>query len=79
MAKKATYPSVKRFGTRYGKTVRDKYGSIEVQQKKLYPCPHCGYIKVKRMSLGVWHCTKCENTMAGRAFNFEARKSVGGK
>jgi ribosomal protein eL43 len=59
---------VRRFGVRYGRTVKHKLGKIEAQQKRAHACPYCHYPKVRRKSAGIWHCTKCGKTFASRAY-----------
>lgn len=68
MAKKATFGSVKRFGSRYGKRLRDRYGLIETEQRKSHKCPYCHYEKVKREAVGIWMCEKCKTKFTGKAY-----------
>jgi len=68
MAKKATYGSVKRFGSRYGKRLRDRYGAIEAEQRKKHKCPYCNYVKVKRVAIGIWSCNKCGAKFTSKAY-----------
>jgi len=68
MAKKASYPSVKRFGSRYGKRLRDRYGAIEAEHRKKHECPYCHYEQVKRLSVGIWHCNKCNSKFTSKAY-----------
>ena len=68
MVKKATYGSVRRLGSRYGRTVRFKLGKIEAEQRKKHKCPYCNYKKVKRISAGIWHCRKCKATFTNKAY-----------
>ncbi|MBN1502219.1 50S ribosomal protein L37ae [Candidatus Woesearchaeota archaeon] len=60
--------SVKRFGARYGRTTRLRYGEIEQLQRKLHRCPYCHNVKVKRISVGIWHCKKCNAKFTGKAY-----------
>ncbi|MBU2639771.1 MAG: 50S ribosomal protein L37ae [Nanoarchaeota archaeon] len=57
-----------RFGVRYGRTTRTKLKLIEAKQKATYKCPFCTYKKVKRVSAGIWFCSKCNKKFAGRAY-----------
>lgn len=68
MAKKSAYGSTRKFGSRYGKTVRDKFGKIEAEQKKKYKCPYCSRDAVSREAVGIWVCTKCGSKFAGKAY-----------
>lgn len=55
-------------GTRYGSTVRKRYIKVISGLKTAHRCPQCGFIKVKRQSVGVWKCRKCEYTFTGGAY-----------
>ena len=68
MAKKVTYGSVKRLGTRYGRTLRFKLGKIESEQRKKHKCPYCGVSKVRRVALGIWQCGKCNAKFSNKAY-----------
>ena len=60
--------STKRFGARYGKTVKDKFGKIEEMQHKKYKCPYCSRDQVKRIAVGIWQCQKCGNKFTSKAY-----------
>jgi len=68
MAVRKKLGSVKRFGSRYGRTVRHKVASIEAEQRKLHKCPYCHFDRVKRQSVGIWQCRKCNAKFAGKAY-----------
>ena len=55
-------------GVRYGSTVRKRYMRATAGLKKKHRCPQCSFVKVKRVSVGVWKCKKCEYTFAGGAY-----------
>jgi large subunit ribosomal protein L37Ae len=55
-------------GTRYGSTVRKRYVKVTAGLKARHRCPQCGFVKVKRESVGVWKCKKCDYTFAGGAY-----------
>ena len=57
-----------RFGARYGTKIRRKVNNIERKQKAKHPCPSCGEIKAKRISLGIYQCRKCEAKFPGGAY-----------
>lgn len=61
--------STKRFGARYGARLKKKFAEIESQQKAKYPCPYCNYIKVKRVSMGVWQCNTCNAKFSSKAYS----------
>jgi len=63
--------SVKRFGTRYGKTVKQRLATIEEKARQTYTCPYCQYEKVNREATGIWHCDKCDRTFTGKAYTVE--------
>lgn len=67
MAKKTTYGSTKRFGSRYGKTTKDKFGKIETEQRKSHKCPYCSRASVKREALGIWVCKHCNSKFTSKA------------
>jgi large subunit ribosomal protein L37Ae len=68
MVKKVTYGSVKRLGTRYGRTLRFKLGKIESEQRKKHKCPYCNYVQVRRVSAGIWQCKKCDAKFTNKAY-----------
>ncbi len=55
-------------GPRYGATVRKRYVKVITEMKKPHKCPQCGFLKVKRESVGVWKCRKCGYTFTGGAY-----------
>jgi large subunit ribosomal protein L37Ae len=55
-------------GTRYGSTVRKRYINVIAGLKTAHKCPQCGFIRVKRKSVGVWQCGKCNHTFTGGAY-----------
>jgi large subunit ribosomal protein L37Ae len=55
-------------GSRYGATVRKRYVKVIAGLKKTHKCPQCGFVKVKRESVGVWKCRKCGFTFTGGAY-----------
>ncbi|MEA3399188.1 MAG: 50S ribosomal protein L37ae [Patescibacteria group bacterium] len=66
MASKA--PSTKRFGSRYGKTNKNRFGAIEKLQHKKYICPACSRQQVRRLSTGIWQCQKCNHKFTSKAY-----------
>ncbi len=55
-------------GPRYGSTVRKRYVKVITELKKPHTCPQCGFVKVRRESVGVWKCKKCGFTFSGGAY-----------
>jgi large subunit ribosomal protein L37Ae len=78
MVKKTTYGSVKRLGMRYGRTIRFKLGKIESEQRKKHKCPYCSYVQVRRLSSGIWHCSKCGHTFTNKAYTVGKLASISG-
>ena len=68
MASKRRPGSIKRFGARYGRGVKFKFGKIEAEQRKKHPCPYCRAVRVKRVAAGIWECRKCGSKFTGRAY-----------
>ena len=55
-------------GVRYGSTIRKRDAKVFIGMKKKHKCPQCGFMKVRRESIGVWKCKKCDFTFAGGAY-----------
>ncbi len=65
---KTTVHSIRRFGVRYGRTTKLRFGEIEKEQRKSHKCPYCSNFKVDRVSVGIWQCKKCDAKFTGKAF-----------
>src|SRR3972149_4777621 len=63
-------------GVRYGSTVRKRYIKVITELKKPHKCPQCGFLKVHRLSVGVWQCGKCNYTYAGGAYTTVTKLGV---
>ena len=63
--------SVKRFGARYGRSVKHKLAKIEAIQKGKHQCPYCHGFKAKRLSVGIWTCGKCKAKFTGKAYSIK--------
>ena len=59
--------SAGRFGSRYGKRVRQKLVKVEVKQRLKQKCPFCKGT-AKRVSKGIWKCKKCKKKFAGDTY-----------
>ncbi len=68
MAETKKIGSMKRFGTRYGRTVKHNFAKIEHEQQKQHKCPYCAKTAVKRLSTGIWFCKKCNAKFTGKAY-----------
>ena len=61
--------STKRFETRYGATTKRRMSDVEQHYRnKRLPCPYCGKKSVKRASVGIWECKKCDSKFTGKAY-----------
>lgn len=61
--------SAKRFGVRYGSKPKHEFAKIEKEQRKKHKCPYCSAMKVKRVSVGIWQCRRCNAKFTGRAYS----------
>jgi large subunit ribosomal protein L37Ae len=61
--------SAGRFGARYGKKVRDKLTKVEVKQRVKQKCLFCDKIGAKKVSNGIWQCSKCNKKFASNAYH----------
>ncbi|MFH1642441.1 MAG: hypothetical protein ABIC04_06095 [Nanoarchaeota archaeon] len=68
--------STKRFGPRYGRKTKHRFGTIESEQRKLHKCPYCNAIKVKRVAVGIWICRKCNSKFTGKAYSIKNKVRV---
>ncbi len=57
-----------KFGARYGKRIKDKFVKIESKQRRKQICPFCKKPGVKRISKGIWECSKCSKKFASGAY-----------
>lgn len=73
MAKEKVFGSIKRFGTRYGRTPKHKLAAIEKQQKQPQVCPYCKKPKAKRQAMGIYLCGKCGSKFTGGAYTAKAQ------
>ena len=69
--------STRRFGSRYGATIRKRVEKIERKKKKRYVCPNCKKRALRWVAVGLWECRNCGFKMAGAAF--EPRSDAGAK
>ncbi|MBD3164336.1 50S ribosomal protein L37ae [Candidatus Woesearchaeota archaeon] len=69
MAEAKKLGSSKRFGARYGRTVKQRFAKIEKEQRRLHKCPYCNRLSAKRVANGIWRCKKCSSKFTGKAHN----------
>ena len=55
---------------RYGKKLRKKTQEAVRKSKKVYTCPSCSRVAVKRTAAGIWECSKCNIKFASDAYEF---------
>ena len=65
--------STKRFGARYGRKVKHRFGVIEAEQRKRHKCPYCNATSVKRVAVGIWNCRKCGAKFTGKAYSIKKK------
>jgi len=73
MATITKYSCAKRFGTRYGRTLKAKWGKIQSERSKKQVCPYCRKTQVKRVAAGIWFCKKCNSKYTGYAYTVSRR------
>ena len=61
--------SAGRFGSRYGKTIRQRVYNVEKYQKKKQVCPYCKKPAAKRLSMAIFKCNKCNSKFTGKAYS----------
>lgn len=59
--------SAGRFGAGYGSKVKEKLVGVENKQKQRQSCPLCKG-RIKRISKGIWKCSKCNKKLAGHTY-----------
>ncbi len=57
-----------RFGSKYGKSARDRFRDVQKIHKGVHVCPKCIKPGLKRKASGIWECGKCHYKMAGKAY-----------
>ena len=73
MAIKQRFGSIKRFGARYGRSLKEKFAIIEAEQRKRHKCPYCHQVQVKRLEMGIWYCRKCKTKFTGKAYSINKK------
>lgn len=67
---------MKRFGARYGRTVKHKLSKIEAELRKKHKCPFCHNLTAKRVAVGIWNCKKCGAKFTGKAYSVSKKITV---
>lgn len=60
--------TAKRFGPRYGNTLRNRVSKIESISRKTHKCIFCEKTSVKRKAYGIWECRSCGKKFVGKAY-----------
>jgi len=61
-----------KFGPRYGKKLRKLIIEVGKKQKTKKLCPYCKKVsQIKKLSIGIWNCKKCNKTFTGKAYTLE--------
>ena len=63
--------SAGRFGARYGKKPKAKIIKVEEKQRVKQKCPLCKKFGAKRISKGIWQCSKCNKKFASDTYYLE--------
>jgi large subunit ribosomal protein L37Ae len=66
--------ALKGLGTKFGATVRKRYGKIYRSLKQKRRCPSCGSLKFGRIASGIWNCPKCNFKVAAGAYDINIEK-----
>lgn len=68
--------SVKRFGARYGRSVKNKIAILEKESKPDQLCPYCKNKKAKRIAFGIFSCKKCNAKFTSKAYIVDPKMKV---
>lgn len=60
--------SAGRFGAGYGRSVREGVVHVEKHQRKPQKCPYCSKEGIKRLSKGIWFCSRCKRKFASDTY-----------
>jgi len=61
--------SAGRLGAGYGKP-KERLVAVEIKQRVKQVCPFCTG-RAKRLSKGIWKCSRCEKKFAGGTFHLQ--------
>jgi large subunit ribosomal protein L37Ae len=56
------------FGARYGTVARKRYTTVVSGLRAPHECPQCHIMAVRRLSVGIWSCSRCGFKFAGGAY-----------
>jgi large subunit ribosomal protein L37Ae len=60
--------SAGRYGAKYGRSTRAKLVKVESKQRQKQKCPFCQKLGVKRISNGIWECSRCNKKFASDTY-----------
>ena len=60
--------SAGRFGSRYGRRIRQLVIDVEQKQREKHQCPYCNKWGIKRLASGIFQCKKCYTKFTGKAY-----------
>jgi len=63
--------SAGRFRAGFGLRIKKKLREVESKQRKKQICPYCKKPKVKRISKGIWECSRCNKKFASHTYYLE--------
>lgn len=69
----------RKYGTRYGASLRKIIKKFEVAQHARYLCPFCGKVAVRRRAIGIWSCKACHKVIAGGAWELATSQALTAK
>merc|ERR1712096_124810 len=69
----------RKYGVRYGASLRKIVKKFELTQHSKYFCTFCGVVGMKRKSVGIWECKKCKKVVAGGAWTYSTPPAVTAK
>lgn len=58
----------RKFGARYGATVKKRWEAVEEIQRKKQKCPFCKKTQLKRIAKGIWECKSCEKKFTSNTY-----------
>jgi large subunit ribosomal protein L37Ae len=68
MVEKKTLGSAKRYGVRYGATLKRKVAVIEAVQRSNQKCPYCNKMGAQWRTIGIFECIKCGAKFTSKAY-----------
>jgi len=57
-----------RFGSKYGRKIRERYVEVDKKQRQKQNCPECNKSNAKRLSGGVFECKSCGKRFSANTY-----------